>query len=217
MTTSATVVRPRRLVNSPTVERLMPAPPAATPWPLRFPLIVGRFVLALIWCGLTRPILRACARRPSLVSGVMALSAGIAYWFWVTVIGLIMAPFALAAVLVGLYLIQLHAVERRVQKRFIAAGWMPKTNTPRPAAPVPTGSDKTDTAALRAHLATYWGTKPNPPSRFRRLRRSCHGNRLGLAIGAVVVALGLAAVAFQPAPEVPQPPERDGINDQANN
>ena len=76
-----------QMLASPMVERLYPQPAATMVWPLRFPLLAGRFVLALIWCGLTRPILRFCARRPSLVTGVIALGVGVAYWFWVAVMG----------------------------------------------------------------------------------------------------------------------------------
>ena len=145
---------------------------------------------------------------------MIALGVGVAYWFWVAVIGLIMAPFALTALVAGLYLIQLHTVERRVEKRFLASGWQPRPTPDPSSVPIPTNDPDGDVARLRAHLANHYGTSPHRPPRFLRTRRLIP--RVAVVAVGVVAMAGLATFAIRHAPGIPQPPEWDAIYSQAN-
>ncbi len=183
------------LVASPLVERTYRSAEASgAPWIIYGPIAAGRFILALIWCGIARPVLRACAARPSLITGVIAVGVGVAYWFWVTVIGLILAPFALTALIGGLYLIQYHAVERRIEKRFLAAGWQPRPPINPTLIPTPTGDNHVDVAALRAHLATHYGTEPTPKPRWRRIRQ---GRLIPSVIIITAIAWSFTTIAYR--------------------
>ncbi|MCP4228383.1 MAG: hypothetical protein GY773_33955 [Actinomycetia bacterium] len=111
-----------------------------------------------------------------------------------TVIGLILAPFALTSLIGGLYLIQYHAVERRIEKRLLAAGWQPRPHINPNLIPTPTGDNHVDVAALRAHLATHYGTEPTPEPRWRRIRQ---GRLIPALIIITAIAWSVTTIAYR--------------------
>ncbi|MEM7342382.1 MAG: hypothetical protein AAF467_27330 [Actinomycetota bacterium] len=157
--------RRNRLQAPPKVEALTSAP-RSVPWFCRWPLGLVHLFVALTWLIL-RPFIAAGARRPSLVRGLVSLSAWLLWWFWVGLAAVASAPIALLAFVYGLWEIQFHAATKRAEHRLRSHGWAP---APRNVAkPAPTGDDRIDMANMRRHLAAVHGVTFKPRWRTRAL------------------------------------------------